>query len=32
MADLSNRFTFDVFISFHSGIRQIFIPFSGKLL
>lgn len=30
MEDVASRFTFDVFISFHSGIRQIFIPFSDS--
>ncbi|XP_062503246.1 carboxypeptidase O-like isoform X2 [Corticium candelabrum] len=30
LADVANRFTFDVFVSFHSGVRQIFIPFSDS--
>lgn len=32
LSDMADRFTFDIFVSFHSGVRQIFIPFSGILL
>ena len=28
--DLSEKVKFDLFVSFHSGIKHIYIPFAGK--
>ena len=32
LKELSRKYPFDAFISFHSGIRQIYVPYAGKVL
>ena len=30
LTELTSKYNFDAFVSFHSGIQQIYVPFAGK--